>query len=110
MTISEFLSITGGEYYDSRIPKDLLSKAMDDFGIPSNTVEFVGGLKTGPTEISLLYKFPKVSEKIGNYLKFLGSLINRLPLRGETLGIQEMDTSRSDWYYILFYLLEEVRD
>ena len=87
---------------------------MNDFGIPSESVEFVGAIKKEYSmfsETSLLYKFPKNSKGIGDCLKYLGILINRIPLEdGIDLGIQEIDPSRSDGYYILFYLLEEMRD
>lgn len=113
MKISEFLSNSGYGYIDPKISKDLLVKFVDDFGIPDD-LEFVGAMKKEYTmfsEISFLYKFPKDSKELGDYLKYLGNLISRIPIRnGVDLGIQELDPSRPDGYYILFYLLEEVRE
>lgn len=114
MKISEFLSNKGIGYIDPKISSNLLVKLVDDFGIPEGTLEFLGAIKKEYnmfSETSFLYKFPKNSMGIGDYLKRLGTLISRIPVeRGVDLGIQELDPSRSDGYYILFYLLEEMRD
>lgn len=114
MTISDFLSNSGYGYIDSKISPDILVKFVDDFGIPDGSLEFVGAIKKEYNtflETSFLYKFPKDSKKLGSYLKYLGNLISRLPLKtGVDLGIQELDPTRPDGYYILFYLLEGMRD
>ena len=113
MTISEFLW-GGYNSFDSKIDAGLLSKLVNDFGIPSETVEIIGAKKTEYnmfSETHILYRFPKTSEGLGGCLKHLGTLINRIPLEeGMDLGIQELDSSRPDGYYILFYLLEGMRE
>ena len=115
MKISEFLSLTnGGYYYDSKVSSELFSKLVNDHGVPSGVVEFIGAIKkeyTMHTETSLLYRFKKESGGLGDCLKYLGTLISRIPLEGGVdLGIQEIDPTRSDGYYILFYLLDSVRE
>lgn len=114
MKISEFLSSGEGIYLDGKISPKILVKLVEDFGIPEDSLEFMGAIKkeyTMHSETSILYRFPKDSESLGNYLKHLGTLISRIPLEsGDDFGIQELDPSRPDGYYILFYLMEEVRD
>lgn len=116
MTISDFLYKLpgGGSYIDSKVSPEFLSKLINDFGVPQNTVEIVGVLKKEYnlfSETSILYKFPKDSKGIGDYFKYLGNMINRIPLvSGMDIGIQELDPSRPDGYYILLYILEEVRE
>ena len=114
MKISEFISESGIGYIDSRIPSSLLVKFVEDFGIPEGTLEFMGAIRKEYNmfvETSFLYKFSKDSKEIGSCLKHLGTLISRISLTdGMELGIQELDPTRPDGYYILFYLLEEVRD
>lgn len=114
MKISEFLSNFGCGCIDSKISPNLLVKFVDDFGIPEETLEFMGAIKKEYnmySEISVLYRFPKKSKELGSYLKYLGTMISRIPLEdGMDFGIQELDPTRPDGYYILFYILEEMRD
>lgn len=110
MKISEFLSKYGEGYVDLKISPYTLEKLIS---LSERTLEFIGAVKKEYTtfaETSFLYRFPKDSERLGDYLKNLGVQINQIPLEGIDLGIQEIDPSKPDGYYILFYLLEGVRD
>lgn len=104
MTISEFLSLSGeGTRIDNN---SLLSKLLP---VPDG-FEFLGAIKknyTTFTETSILYLLPKTG-KLGKHLIDLGDLVSRFPIGDDMdFGIQELDPSRPDGYYILFYLLEE---
>lgn len=113
MKISDLLSINNN-YLDPEISSDLYSKLLNDFGVSSESVTFVGAKKFKYDKFSetyILYGFPKDSKEIGKCLKNLGVLVNRIPLKpGDDFGIQEIDVTQSDKYYIMFYLLEETRE
>lgn len=92
------------------ISSSIVSKLLDDFGIPPETVELIGAKKSEHQryiETVFLYKFPKTSDGIGLCLRVLGTMVDRIPLKpDDDFGIQEVDLARPDGYYISFYLLE----
>ena len=89
-----------------------VSQLINDFGIPDNSIEFVGCLKNEYNswdEYMILYRFPQKSEakELGEYLKYLGKLISRLSVTGYNFGIQEVRVSDPDGYYFLIYGISE---
>lgn len=122
--ISEFI-----EYQDSNLGQlflrysnssrgmstKLVNSLLDDHGIPSG-IQFVGCITRELnlwTEHRILYRIEKLSdsaEYLGEMITSLGKMISRLSRAGNEfdIGIQELDPTRSDGYYILMYALEEI--
>ena len=106
-TIQEFIDkgdqIFTGKHFDS----GFVSQLMNDFGVPKDLVEFGGCIENEYNlwnEYMILYKFSKKNHTLGECLKTLGKIISRLEnCVNYDFGIQEIDTSRPDNYYILFY-------
>ena len=98
-----------GEYKNS----SFVSQLVNDFGIPSGTVEFVGCIQNRYDlwdEYMILFKFGKdpSAEYLGECFKNLGKIISRLKtIPGITYGIQEVSVDSPDKYYILIYGLED---
>lgn len=111
MTISEFLRESRGSLIVSEIPTNLRVLVDDHMLAAPGTVEFMGVIKKEFNlwnEYSILYKFPKASKNLGSNIKSLGTMISHLPLDKYNFGIQEVDPTQSDGYYILLYALEEI--
>lgn len=113
MKISDFLRVScGSMFVGKNIPTNLLGQLVNEnMQASPGTIEFVGILKKEFNlwnEYSILYRFPKTSIDLGSNIKALGNTISRLPLGKYSFGIQEIDPSQSDGYYILFYALEEI--
>ena len=111
-TIQEFIK----EYYANGEQKFMgenfephfVDKLLDDFGIPEDTVEFLGCYQNDYdawTEYMILYRFSKNTgaEYLGSCLKLLGKMITRLRDFDYSFGIQEVDVIRPDGYYVMLY-------
>lgn len=111
-TIQEFLK-TDQKFIGKDLESPFVSQLLNDFGIPSNMVEFVGCIQNEYNtfnEYMILYKFSKskdTAKHLGECLKLLGKMIIRLSCVNYDFGIQELDTTQPDYYYILLYGLKE---
>ena len=93
----------------------LVNSLLDDHSIPKG-IQFSGCITRELnlwTEHRILYRIEKISnsaEYLGEMIIALGKMIMRLSRSGDNydFGIQELDPTRSDGYYILIYALEEV--
>lgn len=96
-----------GENWDNR----LVAQLLNDFGIPENTIELIGGMKNELNlwdEYLVLYKITKTDKLLGKSFQVLGRVLSRIEdIEGIELGIQEFDPTRPDGYYILIYGLKE---
>lgn len=107
MTISEFLESTSGEkYIDPGVPNEIVS----EFSYKSGGISLVGLLKidfNNFREYSIIYRFPKDSSTLGLNLKNLGIILNHVSYKDEVdIGIQEIDPTQSEGYYIMIYMLK----
>lgn len=93
----------------------LVNSLLDDHGLPCG-IQFTGCITRELnlwTEHRILYRIEKISdsaEYLGEMITSLGKMISRLSRAGDKFdfGIQELDPTRSDGYYILIYALEEI--
>lgn len=111
-TIQEFLkeydSSCGQKFIGKDWDSSFVSQLLNDFGVPSEMIEFIGCIQnefTDWNEYMILYKFSKKddAEYLGSCLKLLGKMITRLRCVDYEFGIQELDASKPDGYYILLY-------
>lgn len=111
-TIQEFLK-TDKKFIGKDWDSSFVSQLLNDFGVSSDTVEFVGCVQNEFNlfdEYMILYKFSKkkdTAEFLGECFKLLGKMIGRLRCVNYDFGIQELDTTHPDYYYILLYGLKE---
>lgn len=111
-TIQDFLK-TDQKFTGKNWDSSFVSQLLNDFGVPSDMVEFVGCIQNEYDtfdEYMILYKFSKskdTAEYLGECLKLLGKMITRLRCVDYDFGIQELDTTQPDYYYILLYGLKE---
>lgn len=111
-TIQDFLK-TNQKFTGKDWDSSFVSQLLNDFGVPSDMVEFVGCIQNEYNtfdEYMILYKFSKskdTAEYLGECLRLLGKMIVRLKCVDYDFGIQELDTTQPDYYYILLYGLKE---
>lgn len=111
-TVQEFLkeydSSCGQKFIGKDWDSSFVSQLLNDFGLPPGMVEFIGCIQnefTDWNEYMILYKFSKKgdAEYLGSCFKLLGKMITRLRCVDYEFGIQELDASKPDGYYILLY-------
>lgn len=112
-TIHEFLRHLDSEcnqkFQGDNWDSTFVSQLLNDFGVPHGMVDFLGCHQNNYntwTEYMILYEFSKTAE-LGETLRCLGKMITRLKSSGYEFGIQELDTTKPDKYYILIYGIEE---
>lgn len=111
-TVQEFLkeydSSCGQKFIGKDWDSSFVSQLLNDFGLPPGMVEFIGCIQnefTDWNEYMILYKFSKKddAEYLGSCFKLLGKMITRFRCVDYEFGIQELDASKPDGYYILLY-------
>lgn len=111
-TVQEFLkeydSSCGQKFIGKDWDSSFVSQLLNDFGLPPGMVEFIGCIQnefTDWNEYMILYKFSKKddAEYLGSCFKLLGKMITHLRYVDYEFGIQELDASKPDGYYILLY-------
>ncbi len=108
-TIQDFLvkldSDGGQKFHGDSWDSTLVSQLLNDFGIPHGVIEFLGCIQNNYntwTEYMILYEISKKAN-LGESLKCLGKMISRLDEDKYEFGIQELDATQPENYYILVY-------
>lgn len=109
-TIKEFLkhldSNLGTKFHGTDWDATFVSQLLNDFGILPGVVNFLGCVQNKYStwnEYMVLYELSKTAE-LGESLKCLGRVISRLSSNsGYEFGLQEVDVTKPDKYYVLIY-------